>query len=551
MSTAPARETRPGRLRALAVLCFVLVAMASVAPIRSYDAWWHLATGRWIVEQREIPERDPFGLASDPVPWHNGEWLFQVLLWLAYRAGGEPGLSILRALAVAALFTWLLLRTSRETTLCWSVLLCAIAFAGADARLGVRPEIAGVVGVAVATRLLLEPPSRRRIAAVGLTTLLLVNLHPSALLIPAIAGLVAAGRVAAGERDRRALAMLGASIAVPAAALFVTPHGLDGILAPIRLARIVSSGAFVNAEWLPSRPSQFPLLYLAIAGGLAALAWRAARPRPERHELPSVLPRLLLFALFSLLAIRYVRNHGIFFVTLPLLVAEVLPRLDAAAVRIAALAAAAIALVTVPLQRGIGLGADPARFPVSAVRQLETSGLRGNLYNPDQLGGYLIWWSYPERRVLTDGRNELYLGFIERFARARTDSRLWRELFREHDLTLAVEEYREGTTRVIDAATGRGIDVPPARVYFPEKEWALIGFDDVALVFARRDAFPESRLEALEYTALQPWIPAVDASSAAALDRAKREVARARREGVEGWRLESMERAVKRAGPRV
>ena len=61
---------------------------------------------------------------------------------------------------------------------------------------------------------------------------------------------------------------------------------------------------------------------------------------------------------------------------------------------------------------------DPTLTP-AAIDQLLASGLRGNIYNPDQFGGYLIWRAYPERRVLTDER-----GRIQRFA----DAAGWPEL---------------------------------------------------------------------------------------------------------------------------
>ena len=50
--------------------------------------------------------------------------------------------------------------------------------------------------------------------------------------------------------------------------------------------------------------------------------------------------------------------------------------------------------------------------------RLRASGLHGRIYNPDQFGGYLIWSFYPERRVLTDGRNELHRTYIAEFAGA-------------------------------------------------------------------------------------------------------------------------------------
>lgn len=511
---------------------FVLLFVAALAPIQSYDAFWHLATGEWIVSHRALPETDPFALASDPVVWHNGEWLFEVLLHGIERASGLAGLSIFRALVVAGLFTAILALVARAAGVATALVIVAFAFAGADHRLGMRPELAGTVFAVVAVHLLLGPLTRRRLALLTALTIVWMNMHPSALLAPAIAGLVAGGRWIAGERRRGDLAAGAASVALTLAALLVTPWGISGILSPLRLARIVGSGEFINAEWLPSRLDQFPALYLAIAAGLALLIlrWRA-----------SLTPRLLLFCLFSLLAVRFVRNQGYFFALLPLLLAPALPHIRRRTLAIAAVGVALVALVLVPIERGWGVGVDPARFPASAVSQLQRTGLRGNIYNPDQFGGYLIWTLWPESGVLTDGRNELHLSFLSRFALAREDSRLWSSLFTEYDLSLAIEEYADGTMKVVDGVSGAAIDVPPVQAYFPRNRWALIGFDDVAMVFARRDAWDARTLEGLEYRHLAPEIPGLRLAAAEDVEGARRELARARAAGAGGRRLERMQ----------
>ncbi|MGH9459150.1 MAG: hypothetical protein ACRD2J_16060 [Thermoanaerobaculia bacterium] len=505
-----------------------LLAIASVAPVRSYDTFWHLATGRWIAENGALPGRDPFGLASDSVAWHNGEWLFQLALHAVHALGGTSGLSIARGLFVALLFTAVYLWTRRETTPAIALTLCAVAWAGADWRFDVRPETAGVAFAAFTTALLLGGTTPRRLALLAATTVLWMNVHPSALLAPAIAGAIAVGRLAAGRRDARTAGMDFAAAGVAALALLANPYGLEGILAPIRLARIVSSGAFTNAEWLPSAPATFPLLYLTIVAGIALFAWRRDR---------SLAPHVLLFVLFAALAVRYVRNHAFFFVILPLVLAPAVPR--SPRMRIVAVAAALLAFATVPLARGIGLGADRDRFPAAAVDQLEASGLRGNVYNPDQFGGYLIWRLWPERRVLVDGRNELYLSFLASFPRALRDSRAWNDLFETYDLTLAVEEYRPGTIPVTNAITGDVEQLRPSRVYFPRATWALVGFDDVAMVFARRDAYEPEVLAKLEYRALDPEALAIDPAADAV--RVARELARARSVLRSSWRLRALE----------
>src|SRR5436309_16065687 len=73
------------RLAALAI--FVLVAIAAVGPIRSYDYFWQLTAGRWIVDHHAIPHSDPLTLASEKTEWIDGEWLWQVGAYAVHNAG--------------------------------------------------------------------------------------------------------------------------------------------------------------------------------------------------------------------------------------------------------------------------------------------------------------------------------------------------------------------------------------------------------------------------------------------------------------------------------
>jgi hypothetical protein len=84
--------------RVVGIALFVVVAVAAIAPIRSYDFFWHLATGRWIAEHHALPAGDPFAIGSDRTSWINDEWLFDALLDGVHAAAGFDALSRIRAL---------------------------------------------------------------------------------------------------------------------------------------------------------------------------------------------------------------------------------------------------------------------------------------------------------------------------------------------------------------------------------------------------------------------------------------------------------------------
>jgi hypothetical protein len=510
---------------------FVLAAIAAVAPIRSYDYFWHLTTGRWIVEHHAIPRFDPLTLASAHVPWINGEWLYEIALYALHGIGGDVGISIISAILAAAIFAIAILITSQDAGV--ALLIAGVAFAGASDRLGVRPAAAAALLIVIAIGLL---GSRLRLVpltiAYAVLTIVWVNVHPSALLAPVLALICILQSSRPGETRQRAAGGPAAEpaalhstalralilAAVSAIALVVNPYGWNAMLAPLRLTSEIHTGAFVNAEWLPSTFAFFPLLYVTI--GAVVLLFLGTREKRANAW------RFVIFALLAALAIRYVRNQGLYFAALPLLV----PPIGNVSRRVSiAIAACALIPLAWTFQHDVHRpGIDDERFPTRAVSALKSYSLPGNIYNVDQFGGLIEWTFYPERRALTDGRNELFRDFIEADSVAHRDSRAWHAMIAKYGLVLAVDEYQREKIEVLDVASGERQALPASLVRYRRRDWALIAFDDAAMVFARRDAFPASRLDAIEYRFLVPDDPGIRYRNAEFRNLARREIARAK-----------------------
>ncbi|MCU1350688.1 MAG: hypothetical protein JWO56_3718 [Acidobacteria bacterium] len=461
--------------RIVGIALFAVISLAAIAPIRSYDFFWHLATGRWIAEHHALPATDPFTIGSDHTPndrWVNDEWLFDVVLRGVQSVDGFEGLSLIRALFLGGIFSFIFARAARRGDPSIALLFTAVAFFAVQQQLDVRPATVAAALLAIAIVSVDAP------AAFVLTTILWINIHPSAILAPLIPAL----------RGRWRLALLSTI------ALLLNPWGWRGVAAPFAVASLAGGGTFVNAEWLPSRVAEFPLLYITMAVAAALFAMTADR----RGQ----LWRIALLAILAVLAVRHVRNQGLYFAALPLLVTPFVARPLARRSQLAIGAAACIVLVAAFVHDRHG-GVDPHRFPVQAVARLKAARLRGNIYNPDQFGGYLIWSFYPERRVLTDGRNELHRTYIAEYSRARLDGRAWSALLRKYRIDLAVDEYRPPMT-VQNAMTKQRTVLPASLVYWLRRDWALIAYDDAAMVFARRAAFPKELLEGWELRGVVP-----------------------------------------------
>jgi hypothetical protein len=91
--------------------------ITTVPTLNDPDIWWHLATGKHIVEKMEIPHSDPFAYTSpkdlniNQIRGLRAHWLGQVLLYLPYKLAGLKGVGFLRGvliiLPMMLLYFWL------------------------------------------------------------------------------------------------------------------------------------------------------------------------------------------------------------------------------------------------------------------------------------------------------------------------------------------------------------------------------------------------------------------------------------------------------------
>lgn len=70
--------------------------------VKDTDLYWHLATGRYMVQHRAFPWLDPFSWTMAGQPWHAHETLFGLLAYATVAVGGFHGLALARSLLGAA-----------------------------------------------------------------------------------------------------------------------------------------------------------------------------------------------------------------------------------------------------------------------------------------------------------------------------------------------------------------------------------------------------------------------------------------------------------------
>lgn len=72
------------------------------SPILLDDQWWHMLTGRYLIEVGSVPTTDPFSFTAQGEPWVNWEWLSGLVMVISFDLLGAHGLVLLRFAALMA-----------------------------------------------------------------------------------------------------------------------------------------------------------------------------------------------------------------------------------------------------------------------------------------------------------------------------------------------------------------------------------------------------------------------------------------------------------------
>jgi tetratricopeptide (TPR) repeat protein len=515
------------------------------------DAFTHLALGRNLVEQQGFPAHEPFSFPSTDRPYYNAEWLFDVVFFLAYLAGGTAGVVGLKA-AIVALTVAILWLDSRARGESASVhpagLLIRAAVLTATVvmishRFVERPDIALMVFLAFTIYALNAylDAGRRWIFLLPIVQIVWANTHPSVIVgvVPFVAVLGGGLALRAGTRlvERwwrpatatiptwRQLGTVAAVLLGVLVAAVINPLGLDPLTLPFTLA----DQPWFRQEILelqPPRPTTWPGPYVMTALLLLSLLRTIAR-------LP-LIPGLLAlpFVRLGLSAVRFV-------FLLELVAAPILARnlvvISAAARRPlarglvlgGATAAVALAVITVvasgagvgPLadtRKAPGFGVNERWVPEGALRYLDARGIEGRVFNAFHFGGYITWRDFPRRIPIVDGRGHVTPSLLEEIHFARAYPHHLERLQAAFGLEVAVMDYPAYSGDPVEEVLG-----PDADAALASPDWALVYWDDVALVYLRRGGRHAAAIERDEYRHVKP------ANGAAGLARLLADPARA------------------------
>ena len=515
----------------------IAAAAAAITRIDDFDVWTHLALGRDLVQRGAFPAREPFSFAA-PSFYYNTEWLFECLMYLIYRAAGMPGVTLVKAGLVGVTFfvLWKDSRPREEQTsptpaamivrlavLLWVVVAMRYRFVE-------RPDVVMMLFLALTIYSLNAYLGSGRPYLFALPALQIVwaNVHPS-LIIGAVPYMAVLGggvalqllsrlmrRDLPGTPSWRQLTTVAGVFAAVLACTLLNPYTWDALTLPFHLAdnpwhrqEILE----LQAPTLATFPS-LAVLIVALALGLAL----SVRRWPIVETL-LVLP----FVALSLSGIRFVFLLQL--VAAPIIARSLTrfvqgcewPRVKRAAfVAAGATACAAVALLALAMaqiapfardQRVAGLGVNEALLPEGALRYLDARHVEGRVFNSYHWGGYLTWRDFPRRVPIIDGRGHAAPRLLEEIHFARVYPGHLDRIADEYGIDVAVVDYATYSGASPAEVVGQDADLGIA-----SPRWALVYWDDVALVYLRRTARHAATIEADQYRWARPANGAVFAA---------------------------------------
>ncbi|HEV2250460.1 MAG TPA: hypothetical protein VGT60_08140 [Candidatus Limnocylindria bacterium] len=399
-------------------------------PTGDPDTYWHLASGQWMLDHREILRTDIFSSTVSGQPYSVGEWLGEVVLTVVFNAGSWAGLAIFRALLVGV-GAFFLARLSRRggAPLVAALLVVVWALVFSKTRWTDRPAIFTFMLFPVVLDLLYSARAGSRRALVFIPPLILLwaNLHGGYLIGIALVLAFLVEAVLLRRPDARPLALtLAASIGLS----FIDPETFGAAGAA---GHAFAPPRFISEEAPPDvlEPSGFIFAAFVLATiGVALL------------DGGGLLDAILLVPLLWL-ALSAQRQLAFFvFAATPFLAtgaARLHARLRPRATPLrpmppAAATALALLLLAGALASAIGAPTSPDEhaYPVGAVAALKTG--TGTLLNEYDWGGYLIY-RVPERKVFVDGRLFPFYPVVLRDYRDAVELRpSWKAVLAKYDV---------------------------------------------------------------------------------------------------------------------
>jgi hypothetical protein len=417
---------RDAMLARLGCPILVLLAVAvSLRPGLENDAWWHLASGRWMLAERSWLRVDIFSWTVRGDDWPRPGLVADLAMAGLHAVGGIPLLvaGAAACFVAAVVITLLAVRASPLATITVGVLVVLTMVVAATPRPLVASLPLTAVAVLVLDREARLPDGSPWLWTLPVLALLWVNLHGAFVVLFVLVGCHGLARIIDAPRQQRPTSSwrpVGRLFVVGVLALLATvvnPFGAAMLLYPLETLQLEVLSEAIH-EWRQPTlgdPQFWPLFGLAATAGVALV-----RAGDRRQTLD-----IVVLAVFGGLALTAARHAAVFAIVAFPVVARLLSDHESMSVRDSWAAAtpgerpieAAVLLVVASF---VTVVSSPALTVTGneraiadwhgdrVIARVAEGDLPGRLWNSYDLGGHVIWLGEPDVLVSIDSRTDLY-----------------------------------------------------------------------------------------------------------------------------------------------
>lgn len=445
----------------LVLACFA--ASLFYRPIEVEDFWWHLATGRWIINHGQVPQQDFTPFESLPTPWVFTQWLGSSLFYLIYQISGFIGLKVFRVFIFwMIMLIWGLYSYRKVPFSIFLGLMLCLVFAF-DMRANLRPDLFNYLFIQIFLIILLDYWQKEKIKGLWLIPFLgmlwnnlnvgsffygnlLLGIFIFCAFIEWFQQKINHGPLLA-EAGRKCKYLISTILGYQIA-FFVNPYGTEGFLYHWKVFLLPQHILFYQTlqtigEMSPPKYlfSFYGIHYLIIILLGLILIYR------ERKQ------RFLYFILIGvpLFMFLYAQRSGSFFIIVVLYIlvnhiecTGLKRRLESKRGQVLQNLFCLFFIVIVTasflnrynqkvvlndqIKRNIKLEQMP-EAPGRVIDWMKSLGIYGRVFAWESYGSYLMWFGYPEFRPFVDGRQlnkEFYFNLY--YATLKSPERYWPQI---------------------------------------------------------------------------------------------------------------------------
>lgn len=516
-----------------------LICVFSVATHRleDDDFFWHLSTGKFITENGFIPDKDVFGMATQGAEWIPFEWGSDLIFYNLHKIIGLNGIFIFTSVLFCILFLiyFRLLQKFKVNPAITIILFFFLLIAFFD-RLSPRPHIFTYLLLAILLYLLFtyryfnREKYFNRLYYVPVLFLFWGNLH-----LGVITGLLffllflisetfafyypkKFGNKDTSVISKSHLKKLILILIASAGVLLINPHGIRTYTYAYNHSKMKMLEQI--AEWLSPFNGQIESTFvltiykILLFTGIIVLLYSY-----RKRDLTFFLV-CSVFAIYSLQAIRFIVDYEI--VIIPLLAISLnyyllnrqsskvtvkLNKVFKGNVIKVSLIAVLLYLskqfqtdsfyITLQYNREAGLGVSNRYFPQGLYNFMLENKIKGTPYNNFDTGGYYKWL-FPDQKIFIDSRNINDEIFNEYYSILKMQPGFQQKLDRfGFDLVIFFEPRLSRFPNIMKQQV--------TEFLLNNKEWALVYWDDLSMLFAKRVKENEVLITKYEYKIFNPY----------------------------------------------